>query len=98
MQPLYTETYTFFVTAADGVRLWVDGQLIIDDFNDHAATQDSAAIALVGGQKYDIRLDYLDHADAPSLKLEWSRPGASAAGDSDHAAFAHDRRRLRIRL
>ncbi|HEX4793536.1 MAG TPA: LamG-like jellyroll fold domain-containing protein, partial [Humisphaera sp.] len=77
VQPLYTETYTFFVTAADGVRLWVDGQLIIDDFNDHAATQDSAAIALVGGQKYDIRLDYQDHADTPSVKLEWSSPSQS---------------------
>ena len=30
VQPQFGETYTFHVTADDGVRLWVRGQLLID--------------------------------------------------------------------
>ncbi|HWE04527.1 MAG TPA: LamG-like jellyroll fold domain-containing protein [Tepidisphaeraceae bacterium] len=75
IQPLYSETYTFDVTAADGVALTIDGQTLINDQNDHAtATDDSASIALVGGQRYAIALDYFDHTDPASVKLEWSSP------------------------
>src|SRR6185436_19422079 len=34
IQPRYTETYTFTTTSDDGVRLWVNGQLLIDQWND----------------------------------------------------------------
>src|SRR5688500_1685621 len=30
LRPAFTETYTFHVTADDGVRLWVGGELLID--------------------------------------------------------------------
>lgn len=29
--PRYTETYTFYTQAEDGTRLWVNGQLLVDD-------------------------------------------------------------------
>ncbi len=32
VQPQYTGTYTFYTTADDGIRLWVNGQLLIDDW------------------------------------------------------------------
>ena len=30
VQALYSEMYTFYVRADEGVRLWIDGQLVID--------------------------------------------------------------------
>ena len=30
VQPQYSETYYFDVTADDGVKLWVNGQLLLD--------------------------------------------------------------------
>src|SRR5438045_505562 len=36
--PRYAETYTFYTTTDDGVRLWIDGQLIIDKWVDQAPT------------------------------------------------------------
>ncbi len=72
VQALYNETYTFYTTSDDGVRLWVDGQPIINDWTDHAAKQDSGIILLKAGQKYDIRLEYYENTSSASVNLQWS--------------------------
>src|SRR4029450_8527237 len=51
-----TGTYTFFTTSDDGVRLFVNGTQVINNFTDHAATENSGTIALTAGQLYDIRM------------------------------------------
>src|SRR5262245_52618675 len=35
VSPRYSETYRFYTTSDDGVRLWVNGQLVIDNWTDH---------------------------------------------------------------
>ena len=74
IEPLYTETYTFQTSTDDGVRLWVDGQLIIDKWLDQAATAHTGSIALVAGQKVDIRMDYYENAGGATAQLAWSSP------------------------
>ncbi len=46
VQPQFNETYTFYTTTDDGVRLWVNGQLLIDDWVDQSATTMSGSITL----------------------------------------------------
>lgn len=72
IEPLHSEQYTFYTTSNQGVRLWVDGQLLIDNWKPHNSEVDSATIALVAGQKYDVRLDYYEHFGAAQIKLEWA--------------------------
>ena len=49
--------YTFITQSDDGVRLWVDGKLLINRWNDHGNTRDqSTPVTLVAGRKYDIQL------------------------------------------
>jgi len=72
VQPLYSETYTFYTTSDDGVRLWVNGQLIIDNWTDHASTENSGTIALTAGTKYNIDMDYYENGGGAVAKLEWS--------------------------
>ena len=60
MQARYSEDYTFYTTGDDGVRLWVNGQLIIDGFIDQAPTEYSGKIRLEAGQKYDIKMEYYE--------------------------------------
>ncbi|MFN2513920.1 MAG: PA14 domain-containing protein [Pyrinomonadaceae bacterium] len=36
VQPEFSETYTFYTVSNDGVRLTVNGQVIIDNLTDHA--------------------------------------------------------------
>lgn len=71
IQPLYTETYTFFTTRDDGIRLTINGQLLIDQWNDHSPITQSATIALTAGVQYDILLEYYDNTGGAVAKLEW---------------------------
>jgi glucose/arabinose dehydrogenase len=68
----YNETYTFYTTSDDGVRLFVNGQVIVDAFVDQAPTTRSGQIQLAKGQKYDIRLEYYERFGGAGSKLEWS--------------------------
>lgn len=72
VQPLYSETYTFSTTTDDGVRLWVNGQPIIDNWTDHMATDDRGRITLEAGKQYDIRLEYYERWGQATSKLMWS--------------------------
>jgi hypothetical protein len=74
VQPRYSATYTFYTNADDGTRLWVNSQQIINDWVDHAATEANGTIALVGGQKYAIRLEYYENGGDASVQLSWSCP------------------------
>jgi glucose/arabinose dehydrogenase len=68
----YNENYTFYTTTDDGVRLWVNGQQVINNFRDQPTTEVSGNITLEAGKKYDIRLDYYDKAGKAVSKLAWS--------------------------
>lgn len=67
----YQETYTFYATSQDGVRVWVDGNLIIDDDTNHGPTVFSGTAALVAGVKTDIKIEHKDNTGPGSLMLEW---------------------------
>jgi PA14 domain/FG-GAP-like repeat len=72
VQAKYSETYTFYTNSDDAVRLWLNGQLVIDNWLPHGLTQDSATITLVEGQQYDIKLDYYEDTGSASSGLSWS--------------------------
>jgi Glycoside hydrolase family 44/PA14 domain/Fibronectin type III domain len=73
-----TGTYTFRTRSDDGVRVWVNGQLLIDHWDDHDPAFDTGTIALRAGLRYDIVIEYHETAGAAVMELEWLRPGASA--------------------
>ena len=71
IQPRFSETYTFYTTSDDGVRLRINGQLVIDQWNDHSPTEHSGTITLQAGQQYDIQLEYYENGGFAVMKLEW---------------------------
>ena len=79
VQPLYSETYTFYVNTDDGVRLWVNGVLLIDNWVNQGATEKSGSITLTAGQKYDIVMEYFQGTGFAVSKLLWSSPGTAKA-------------------
>ena len=73
-------SYTFHTTSDDGVRLWVDGTLVIDNWTTHASTTNSSpSIALKAGFYYDIKLEYFENQAGAVAKLAWTTPGLAAA-------------------
>ncbi len=80
VQPQYDETYTFTTVADDGVRLWVNGQLLIDDWNAHSGlVTNGGTIALHAQQLYNIRLDYFQQTGGAGAQLRWSSPSTAQA-------------------
>ena len=72
VMPDYSENYTFYVSTDNGVRLWVDGQLVIDNWNDQLVKELSATVALEAGKKYPIVMEYYEYIGNASAKLSWS--------------------------
>jgi hypothetical protein len=62
--------YRFLVTVDDGVRLWVDGQLIINQWGTHAGATFSAEIDLPGGD-VPIKVEYYDDVGLAEIHLSW---------------------------
>ena len=77
--PQFSETYRFYTVSDDGVRLWVNGQLIVNNWTDHAAVENSGTIALAGGQRYDVRMEFYERGGAATARLLWSSPSTTKA-------------------
>lgn len=76
IQPLETETYTFETQTNDGVRLWVDGNLLIDHWVDQAAIW-TADLALNRGEKYSIEMRFYENSGEAQAVLRWSSPNTA---------------------
>ncbi|RZU00952.1 PA14 domain-containing protein [Rivibacter subsaxonicus] len=73
-------SYKFQTLSDDGVRLWVNNALVIDDWNNHGpTTRTSASINLTAGQSYAIKLEYYDNLGGAQVALRWQAPGTSTA-------------------
>jgi hypothetical protein len=54
------------------VKVWVNGQLVIDDAQDHTLHEASGTIELQANQKYDIKIEYSENSGDAAMKLSWS--------------------------
>jgi hypothetical protein len=68
----FTESYTFHVEAGGGAKLWLDGQLILNQWNDKPGEFYSTVVPLTAGQKYDLRLEHFNTSKEAKLRLLWS--------------------------
>ncbi|WP_315098460.1 PQQ-dependent sugar dehydrogenase [uncultured Cellulomonas sp.] len=70
--PRYSQTYTFSTTSDDGVRLWVNGTRVIDQWTTHSSRVDTGTIALTAGVPVPIVLEYFDATGSAVAQLRWS--------------------------
>jgi hypothetical protein len=79
-------TYRFTATMDDGMRIWVDGNLIMDywyDSQEHTATAD---VSLTEGD-HDIRVDYYEAGNMAVAKVSWAPIGSGGTGGSGGGTF-----------
>ncbi len=75
IQPQFSESYRFYANCDDGVRIYVNGQLILNQWNPTPATYfglQSSAIALQAGQLYDLKVEFQDFFSDAWIELLWS--------------------------
>jgi hypothetical protein len=74
-----TGNYQFQTVSNDGVRLWINGVLVINNWTSHATSTDtSASIALTNGTRYAVTMEYYDVSGTAVARLRWKRPGQSS--------------------
>lgn len=69
--------YTIALTGDDGVRLWIDGKLLVDDWSEHAPHTTQAPLHVEAGVPLAIKLEYFESSGQASVQLGW---GLSSAG------------------
>jgi regulation of enolase protein 1 (concanavalin A-like superfamily) len=70
-----TGTYMFRTNSDDGVRVWLNNDLIIDSWVDQSATYHaSAGIDLEAGTTYPIRVEYYENGGDAVCQLYWRYP------------------------
>jgi hypothetical protein len=69
--------WTFVTQSTDGVRLWVNGQRIINNWTVHQLTTNRGSITLTADRAYDIRLEYFEQTGSATMRLFWEGPGTS---------------------
>uniref|UniRef100_UPI0020C72950 PA14 domain-containing protein n=1 Tax=Lysinibacillus sp. GbtcB16 TaxID=2824761 RepID=UPI0020C72950 len=58
--PAYTETYQISTISDAGVRVWVNGKLVLDSWVNQSWTERTGTIALTAGVPVDLKVEYYD--------------------------------------
>ena len=74
VEAAFTETYTFYPRTDDGVRLFVDGQLLVDNWIDRSAAENRGTIDLIAGNTYSLVMEYYENTGGAVAELSWSSP------------------------
>lgn len=78
VMPAEDGEYTFYVTSDDGVRLWVNDVMMVNQWQGQSPTEYSATVSLIAGTPCPIRIDYYENTGGAVMKLEWEGPGIAA--------------------
>jgi hypothetical protein len=72
VQPEFSETYYFVARVDDGVRLWVNNQLILSRWPGGGVTDTpGAGINLQAGVLYDFTMEYYEGTSSSESHLSW---------------------------
>jgi len=74
IEALQAGEYTLLASADDGVRLWIDDQQVIDEWNTQAVTTFSAKMNFAAGSRHRIRMEYFQGSGGAAVRLAWQLP------------------------
>ncbi len=70
--------YRFWLTVDDGVRVWVDGNLVIDQWRDGSPTTFETRVRLSEGT-HSLRIEYYERGGGALIDLGWRRESGNQA-------------------
>ncbi|WP_426060522.1 PA14 domain-containing protein [Hymenobacter sp. B1770] len=72
--PPATGRYVLHVTVDDGIRIWVNNRLIMDEWRPQPVSRFTRAIALKAGEPYHLRVEYFQDILDTRAVVAWERP------------------------
>ena len=70
--PLEAGPYRFYARVDDGVRLWVDGRLILDEWRD-SPVRTYSSYMLLGEGAHTLRVDYYEAGGLAQARVWWEK-------------------------
>lgn len=70
-----TGLYTFRIIADDGMRVWIGGRQLMEEWRPQQAYVATARVRLTGGKFYSLRVDYYQEGLETRAFLGWDLPG-----------------------
>jgi len=67
-------SWTFFTQSDDGVRLYVNGQTLVDNWTHHGSTENSGTISLTAGVLYTITMEFFQGGGGRVAQLRYQGP------------------------
>jgi beta-glucosidase len=86
--PTVSGKYRFGATADDGVRVYLDGKLIAEDWTEHAPTTVTGEVTLEAGRSYDLKMEYYESKLGAVAKLVWQPPATTVGSPYAEAVEA----------
>ena len=74
-----TGTYIFRTYTDDGARLWVNNQLLVDQWLDMGPTSYVGTLTLTAGQTVPVQMEYYENAGGAVAFLYYTTPGSGEA-------------------
>jgi beta-glucosidase len=82
--------YLFDLASDDGSRLYIDGNLVIDNWGDHAVESKLYEVKLEKGKRYNIKTEYFENGGDASVQLGWRLPDENPLKDAIELAKNSD--------
>ena len=79
-------SYRFDAAGDDGIRVWVDGQLLIDGYFHHETLDTVSNIIYLTAQPHDIRVDFFENGGEARAQVTWDRILSENGGDENSGA------------
>ena len=70
-----TEKIWLYAVSDDGVRLYLNNKLLINNWTNHGTTTDSVLVNLKAGEKVPLKLEFFQSGGGAELQLNWKIPG-----------------------
>jgi len=85
-----TGSYNLRTSTDDGVRLYFEDKLVIDDWNNHAVETRNYTVQLEEGKLYKIKMEYYEDGGGAVAVLGWNKPGNNLFDEAVAAAKKAD--------
>ena len=69
-------TYRFLASTDDGVRVWVDGGLVVDAWEDQSLPETHTGDAYLADGQHTVTVEYFEHGGDASAHVWWQSAGA----------------------
>lgn len=88
--PPKTGEYYFYLISDDGSRLYINENLIIDNWGEHGPLLKTGKIFLKNSEEYDIKIEFYEKEGGAMIKLGWQIPDISLKSEAIKVANESD--------